>query len=92
MPPPRHATTLGAIVWVVLYRVLNSDCPHHATGVASNLGLSFMPPCSALGNWRSRAEGRAVAFHTTDAHGLYSQLGFLPADETVMQRPRPAAT
>ena len=27
--------------------------------------------------------------HTADAHGLYSQLGFLPADETVMQRPRP---
>jgi hypothetical protein len=30
---------------------------------------------------------RAVAFHTVDAHGLYSQLGFLPADETVMQQP-----
>jgi GNAT superfamily N-acetyltransferase len=28
--------------------------------------------------------------HTNDAHGLYSQLGFEPADETVMQRPRPA--
>jgi len=28
--------------------------------------------------------------HTKDAHGLYCQLGFLPADETVMQRPRPA--
>jgi GNAT superfamily N-acetyltransferase len=27
--------------------------------------------------------------HTNDAHGLYRQLGFLPADETVMQRPRP---
>lgn len=26
--------------------------------------------------------------HTSDAHGLYAQLGFLPADETVMQRPR----
>jgi hypothetical protein len=32
---------------------------------------------------------RAVAFRTHDAHGLYGQLGFLPADETVMQRPRP---
>jgi GNAT superfamily N-acetyltransferase len=30
--------------------------------------------------------------HTNDAHGLYSQLGFLPADDTVMQRPRPAIT
>jgi hypothetical protein len=29
--------------------------------------------------------------HTADAHSLYSQLGFLPADETVMQRPRPGA-
>ncbi|MGH2616932.1 MAG: GNAT family N-acetyltransferase [Thermomicrobiales bacterium] len=28
--------------------------------------------------------------HTDDAHGLYGQLGFEPADETVMQRPRPA--
>jgi hypothetical protein len=28
--------------------------------------------------------------HTADAHGLYSQLGFLPADDTVMQRPRPS--
>jgi GNAT superfamily N-acetyltransferase len=26
--------------------------------------------------------------HTQDAHGLYSRLGFLPADESVMQRPR----
>jgi hypothetical protein len=34
---------------------------------------------------------RAVAFRTSDAHGLYGQLGFLPADETVMQRPRPGA-
>ena len=29
--------------------------------------------------------------HTADAHSLYSQLGFLPADDTVMQRPRPPA-
>jgi GNAT superfamily N-acetyltransferase len=28
--------------------------------------------------------------HTNDAHGLYKQLGFEAADETVMQRPRPA--
>jgi GNAT superfamily N-acetyltransferase len=28
--------------------------------------------------------------HTNDAHGLYWQFGFEPADETVMQRPRPA--
>lgn len=28
--------------------------------------------------------------HTNDAHGLYSQLGFEPGDETVMQRPRSA--
>jgi GNAT superfamily N-acetyltransferase len=27
--------------------------------------------------------------HTADAHGLYRQLGFEAADETVMQRPRP---
>ena len=27
--------------------------------------------------------------HTNDAHGLYAKLGFLAADETVMQRPRP---
>jgi GNAT superfamily N-acetyltransferase len=27
--------------------------------------------------------------HTNDAHGLYAQLGFEAADETVMQRPRP---
>jgi GNAT superfamily N-acetyltransferase len=27
--------------------------------------------------------------HTNDAHGLYAQLGFVEADETVMQRPRP---
>jgi hypothetical protein len=31
----------------------------------------------------------AVHLPTADAHGLYSQLGFLLADETVMQRPRP---
>lgn len=29
--------------------------------------------------------------HTGDAHGLYGQFGFLPADETVMQRARPSA-
>jgi len=27
--------------------------------------------------------------HTSDAHGLYRQLGFEAADETVMQKPRP---
>lgn len=27
--------------------------------------------------------------HTSDAHGLYRQLGFDAADESVMQRPRP---
>ena len=27
--------------------------------------------------------------HTNDAHGLYGQLGFEAADETVMQRPKP---
>ena len=26
---------------------------------------------------------------TKDAHGLYGQLGFEAADETVMQRPKP---
>jgi len=31
----------------------------------------------------------AVHLPTADAHGLYSQLGFLLADETVIQRPRP---
>ena len=30
--------------------------------------------------------------HTVDAHDLYGLLGFLPADETVMQRPRPASS
>jgi GNAT superfamily N-acetyltransferase len=30
--------------------------------------------------------------HTDDAHGLYGQLGFESADDTVMQRPRPAAS
>lgn len=27
--------------------------------------------------------------HTNDAHGLYERFGFVAADETVMQRPRP---
>jgi GNAT superfamily N-acetyltransferase len=27
--------------------------------------------------------------NTDDAHGLYSEFGFLPGDQTVMQRPRP---
>jgi GNAT superfamily N-acetyltransferase len=27
--------------------------------------------------------------HTADAHALYARFGFLPGDETVMQRPRP---
>ncbi len=36
----------------------------------------------------SNAGERGVAFHTRDAHGLYGQLGFLAADETVMQRLR----
>jgi hypothetical protein len=32
---------------------------------------------------------RAAWLSTTDAHDLQSRLEFLPADETVMQRPRP---
>ncbi len=48
-----------------------------------------MPQRAALPHrWSSEGE-RAVYLHTVDAHGLYGQLGFLPADETVMQRPRP---
>ena len=47
-----------------------------------------MPPPSVPWNQRSSAAERAVAFRTHDAHGLYSPLGFLPGDETVMQRPR----
>ena len=41
---------------------------------------------------RSSTAGRAVAFRTKDAHGLYGQLGFLTADEAVMQRPQLAET
>jgi GNAT superfamily N-acetyltransferase len=29
--------------------------------------------------------------HTADAHGLYAQLGFEPAEESVMERPRKSA-
>ena len=53
---------------------------------------SVMRPPSAHVHSRSRAEAtgcRAVCLCTRDAHGLYSRFGFLPADETVMQRPRP---
>ena len=38
---------------------------------------SLMPPPSAQSSRGSSAAGRAVAFRTADAHGLYSQLGFL---------------
>lgn len=30
--------------------------------------------------------------HTNDAHGLYAQLGFAPAGESVMERPRKSAS
>lgn len=59
---------------------------------SSVIWLPFVP-LSALGHgWSSAAASacRAVSLRTADAHGLYSQLGFLPADETVMQRPRPS--
>jgi GNAT superfamily N-acetyltransferase len=49
-----------------------------------------------LGRWlvQTMIEHPAIppvrwVLHTDDAHGLYGQLGFEPADETVMQRPRP---
>jgi hypothetical protein len=54
-------------------------------------GALFVPPPLAPRSRQSRAAiavRRAVAFRTADAHGLYAQLGFLPAGETVMQRPR----
>jgi GNAT superfamily N-acetyltransferase len=39
-------------------------------------------------------EGPGATFrwllHTADAHGLYTAHGFGPADDTVMERPRPA--
>jgi len=53
---------------------------------------SVAPPPLAPRNPRSRVVAtacRAVSLRTADAHGLYSQLGFLPEDETVMQRPKP---
>jgi GNAT superfamily N-acetyltransferase len=49
-----------------------------------------------LGRWlvetmlvHPELDGVRWALHTGDAHGLYRQLGFEAADETVMQRPRP---
>jgi GNAT superfamily N-acetyltransferase len=50
-----------------------------------------------LGKWLVRTMldhpeigGVRWMLHTNDAHGLYRELGFMAADETVMQRPRPA--
>lgn len=50
-----------------------------------------------LGRWlvetmlaHPAAPGVRWVLHTNDAHGLYAQLGFEAADETVMQRPRQA--
>jgi hypothetical protein len=51
--------------------------------------MFLTPPPVARCRCRSSAGARAVAFRTADAHDLYSQFGFLPADETVVQRPRP---
>jgi hypothetical protein len=45
------------------------------------------PPSSLSRHWSS-AEERAEYLLASDAYGLYSQLGFLPADETVMPQPR----
>ena len=49
-----------------------------------------------LGRWlvqtmlaHPEIQGVRWVLHTNDAHGLYRQLGFEAADETVMQRPRP---
>ena len=53
-----------------------------------NTVFAKLPPL-AQRNRRSSAAGRAVAFRTHDAHGLHGQFEILPADETVMQRPKP---
>ena len=49
-----------------------------------------------LGRWlvqtmieHPEVPGVRWVLHTSDAHGLYRQLGFEAADETVMQRPKP---
>ena len=34
------------------------------------------------------SENARWVLHTNDAHGLYAQLGFVPAGENVMERPR----
>jgi hypothetical protein len=78
------------MVWGVLYGVPDCYCPRITPpGSAAPPEESLMPPPSAqCRRWSSAAE-RGVALRTADAHNLYSQLGFLPADKTVMQRPRP---
>jgi GNAT superfamily N-acetyltransferase len=37
------------------------------------------------------SENSRWVLHTNDAHGLYQQLGFVPAGESVMERPRKSA-
>jgi hypothetical protein len=57
-------------------------------GVSRVLGSTPPPSHPSSSNpIAMEAARRAVAFRTKDAHGLYGQLGFLPADETVMRRP-----
>ncbi|MDQ2655361.1 MAG: GNAT family N-acetyltransferase, partial [Chloroflexota bacterium] len=38
------------------------------------------------------SENSRWVLHTGDAHGLYQQLGFEPAGESVMERPRKSAS
>jgi hypothetical protein len=63
-----RSSTTAAIVWAVHDRVPN--------GYAR-----FMPPLVVRCRCWSSAAGRGVAFRRKDAHRLFSQLGFQPADE-----------
>ncbi len=85
-----HTPGCSAVNTRLMLAALEQDAGNRLPGLIS-IGPKVMPPPSVRSTLRSSAGERAVYLRTNDAHAFYGQPGFLPAVETVMQRPRPVS-
>lgn len=86
------------------YEMPSGDMIGFARAMSDGYGVAYLADVFVIPRMRQRGIGVAVVdfmvntgkgadfrwmLHTTDAHGLYARLGFLPPDHTYLERPSP---
>lgn len=94
----------GAWRVVGAYEVSTGAMVGFARAISDGVSLAYLGDVFVLPQHRGRGLGRRLVaamidegpgaqlrwlLHTRDAHGLYARFGFAPADDTVLERPRP---